>query len=151
MKVLKKVFGLGKKSDMNVDKVHLVRKYRNFGCVVYPDSAPENWMDIISDMHVPCFISPLHDHDISPVGNEPEKPHYHVMFMYEREKSFDQIKEVFSSFGGVGCISIISARGYAQYLCHLGNPNKNYQYNPDAVKSFAGADYLSICGLTADV
>ena len=151
MKVLKKFFGLGKKSDMNVEKVQLVRKYRNFGCVVYPDSAPENWMDIISDMHVPCFISPLHDHDISPVGNEPEKPHYHVMFMYEREISFDQIKEVVSSFGGFCGMTIISARDYAQYLCHLGNPDKNYQYDPEDVKLFAGADYLSICGLAADV
>lgn len=150
MKFLKKVFGLGKKSDMNVEKVYLVRKYRNFGCVVYPDSAPENWMDIISDMHVPCFISPLHDHDIG-LENELIKPHYHVMFMFKCEKSLYEFKEFFSSFGGVGCYIVFSVRGYAEYMCNLGCPDKNYQYNPADVKSFAGADYFSICGLAADV
>ena len=134
---------------MDVVEKKVESRYRNFGTVVYPDSAPENWMDIVSDIHVPCFISPLHDQDVNPVGNEPKKPHYHVMFMYEGKKSRNQILEVFSSFGGVGCEVINSIRGYARYLCHLDNPEK-HQYNPENVKSFAGADYLNICSLATD-
>ena len=34
---------------------------RNYACVVYPDSAPENWKEIIAESKVPVFISPLHD------------------------------------------------------------------------------------------
>lgn len=41
---------------------------RNFGTVVYPESAPENWQTILSELCIPCFISPLHDKDINPDG-----------------------------------------------------------------------------------
>lgn len=124
-------------------------RYRNFGCVVYPESAPDDWMDIVSSYHVPAFISPIHDSDLNPVGNEHKKDHYHVMFMYEGKKSRSQIEQVFSSFGGVGCEVINSIRGYARYLCHLDNPEK-HQYNPEDVKAFAGADYHGICSLAID-
>lgn len=125
-----------------------VTRYRNFGCVVYPDSAPDNWLDIVSSYHVPCFVSPLHDQDIDP-QNQPKKPHYHVMFMYEGKKSRAQIEEVFSSFSGVGCEVVNSIRGYARYLCHLDNPEKA-RYNPEDVVSFGGADYHGICSLAID-
>ena len=36
--------------------------------VAYPESLPENWLDIIADWHVPCCISPLHDKDINADG-----------------------------------------------------------------------------------
>lgn len=73
-------------------------RYRNFGCLVYPESAPEGWKDMVSDLHVAAFISPLHDKDMDP-QNQPKKPHYHVMLMYEGKKSRQQIEEVFASFG----------------------------------------------------
>lgn len=121
---------------------------RNYGCVVYPESAPENWLSIISDEHVPVFISPLHDKDIDP-QNQPKKAHYHVMVMYEGKKSEEQVKEFFSKFNGVGLEKINSARGYARYLCHLDNPEKA-QYNIDDVVAYGGADYVSVIGLPTD-
>ena len=123
-------------------------RFRNFGCVVYPESAPDGWIDVISDLHVPAFISPLHDQDIDP-QNQPKKPHFHVMVMYEGKKSIEQMQEVFASFGGVGCERINSIRGYARYLCHLDNPEKA-QYNPEDIRAFAGADYFGICSLAID-
>ena len=33
---------------------------RNFATVIYPESAPENWQDILVEQFVPAFISPLH-------------------------------------------------------------------------------------------
>ena len=61
-------------------------RVRNFATVVYPESAPENWQEILAEQFIPAFISPLHDKDINPTG-EPKKPHYHVMIMYEGKKS----------------------------------------------------------------
>ena len=55
---------------------------RNYATVVYPESAPENWQQIISESKIPVFISPLHDQDINPTG-EHKKSHFHVMAMYE--------------------------------------------------------------------
>ena len=67
---------------------------RNFATVVYPESAPENWQDILSEQFVPAFISPLHDKDINPTG-EPKKPHYHVVIMFDSTKTSEQAKEIF--------------------------------------------------------
>lgn len=121
---------------------------RNFATVVYPDSAPENWQDILLEQFVPAFISPLHDQDVNP-GGELKKPHWHVMLMFEGKKSVEQAILVFDKIGGVGCDVVQSQRGYARYLCHLDNPEK-FQYSSDDVCSFGGADYIYTIGLIID-
>lgn len=121
---------------------------RNFATVVYPESAPENWKDILTEQFVPSFISPLHDRDINP-GGEAKKAHYHVMIMFDGVKTFEQAQSIFSLIGGVGCEVVQSMRGYARYLCHLDNPEK-VQYSADDVKSLCGADYASAIGLATD-
>lgn len=123
-------------------------RYRNFATVVYPESAPENWLDILSEAKIPVFVSPLHDMDINPDG-EPKKAHYHVISAYEGKKSIEQAREFFVSFGGVGCEVVQSLRGYARYLCHLDNPEK-YQYDVNQVHAFGGIDYLATIGLPVD-
>ena len=50
---------------------------RSWAFVMYPDSMPDNWEEIISSTGLPMAISPLHDKDINPTG-EIKKPHYHV-------------------------------------------------------------------------
>lgn len=124
------------------------KRTRNFASVVYPDSAPENWQEILGEQFVPSFISPLHDKDINPTG-EPKKAHYHVLIMYDSVKTSEQAKELFQLIGGVGCEVVQSIRGYARYLCHLDNPDK-FQYNIDDVKTLCGADYVGTIGLAID-
>lgn len=113
---------------------------RDFATVVYPESAPENWLDILKKECVPAFVSPLHDKDIQEGSAEPKKAHYHVMVMFTGVKSTDQWEQFKSLFGGVGTEYIQSRRGYARYLCHLDNPEK-HQYCTDDVIEIAGADY----------
>lgn len=122
---------------------------RNYATVVYPESAPENWQDILSSFHIQAFISPLHSKDINPGSQEQKKEHYHVMLMYDQPKTKEQAQLVLSSIGGVGCEVLGSTRGYARYLCHLDNPEKA-QYNTEDVKSLCGADYASVIGLSTD-
>lgn len=121
---------------------------RNFATVVYPESAPADWQERLSQHFIPAFISPLHDKDVNPTG-EPKKPHYHVVLMYEGKKSEEQVRAVFESIGGVGCEVVQSIRGYARYLCHLDNPEKA-QYSPDDVRSLCAADYNTTIGLVTD-
>ncbi len=123
-------------------------RYRNFATIVYPESAPADWKDIISSQCVPCFISPIHDKDINPTG-EPKKAHYHVLYMFDGKKSKKQVEALFAEFGGVGCKIINSARGMARYFCHLDNPEKA-QYQKEDVISLGGADYFSVIGTSAD-
>lgn len=134
-----------------------VKRTRNYATVVYPESAPENWQDILAGYYIPAFISPLHNQDVDPYamddhGNKivkPKKPHYHVMIMYDSVKTIEQATEVLSSIGGVGVEIVNSVRGYARYLCHLDNPEK-YQYDKGFVKSLYGADYEETIGLALD-
>ena len=131
------------------DGVSKDERVRNFATVVYPESAPENWIDILNEYHVACLISPLHNRDIDPDLNI-KKPHYHVLIMFEGKKNYEtQVKPIFDSIGGVGREYVQSIRGYARYLCHLDNPEK-YQYSPSDVRSLAGADYFSIIELPED-
>lgn len=121
---------------------------RNFATVVYPESSPENWEDILTEQFVPAFISPLHDKDINP-GGEAKKAHYHVMIMFDGVKTIEQAQSIFTLIGGVGCEVVQSVRGYARYLCHLDNPEKA-QYSQDEVRSMGGADFVSAIGLATD-
>jgi hypothetical protein len=133
---------------MAKEKSSGVGRTRNFAAIVYPDSAPENWQDILAQQFVQAFISPLHDKDINPTG-EAKKPHYHVMIMFDSTKTIEQAKDLFSLINGVGCEKINSTRGYARYLCHMDNPEKA-QYSPEQVRSFCGADYTGTIGLVTD-
>lgn len=121
---------------------------RNFATVVYPESAPENWLNILQELTIPCYVSPIHDSDVNPAG-EPKKPHYHVMLKFEGKKSPAQVKEIIEKFGGVGVEVVQSARGYARYMCHLDNPEKA-QYKTEDVKSYGGADYFGEIGTVLD-
>lgn len=123
-------------------------RVRNFATVVYPESAPDNWQEILAEQFIPSFISPLHDKDINPTG-EPKKAHYHVMLMFEGKKSKEQVQEIFNMIGGVGCEVVNSIRGYARYLCHLDNPEK-HQYAIDDVRALCGSDYSGTIGLAID-
>lgn len=124
------------------------KRYRNFASLVYPESATENWLDILSEELVPVFVSPLHDKDMNPTG-EPKKAHYHVLFMFEGVKTFEQVQEIVDKIGGVGCKQVQSIRAYARYLCHMDNGDKA-QYSEEDVISFGGADYAAVCNIAAD-
>ena len=121
---------------------------RNFATVVYPESAPSGWQDVLSEQFVPAFISPLHDKDVNPTG-EAKKSHYHVVIMFEGPKSVEQAEEIFKKIGGVGCEKVNSIRGYARYLCHMDNPEK-CQYKQEDVRCLCGADYSGTIGLVTD-
>lgn len=124
------------------------KRTRNFATVIYPESAPENWQEILVGQFIPAFISPLHNQDINPTG-EPKKPHHHVILMFDSVKTAEQAQEVFDKIGGVGCEIVQSQRGYARYLCHLDNPEKA-QYKAEEVRCLCGADYASVIGLVID-
>lgn len=124
------------------------KRTRNYATVVYPDSAPEDWMTILADQLVPAFISPLHDLDENPDG-EAKKPHYHVLIMFDGVKTTEQAKEVFDKIGGVGLEVVKVIRSYARYLCHMDNPDK-HQYSTSDVRALSGADYHSVIGLAID-
>lgn len=125
---------------------------RNYAIVVYPDSAPDDWRERLSDEHVQALISPLHDKDCNPDGSQ-KKPHYHVMVMYDSVKTQEQVDELWDRVLGPNRVKryevVNSTRGYARYLCHKDNPEKA-QYSDEDVIALGGADYEDLIQLATD-
>lgn len=116
---------------------------RIYATVVYPESAPANWRELLEGTHIAAMVSPLHCNDTLPNG-EPKKPHWHVLWRYEGVKTPAQAQEVVDLIGGAGAVEIVADyRGYARYLCHLDSPDKA-QYSADDVACYGGADWAAV-------
>lgn len=127
-----------------------VGRTRNFASIVYPDSAPADWISILEEEHIPVLISPLHDKDICQSAEKTaKKPHYHIIVMYSSVKTDEQARELLDKVNAVGCEHVQSIRGYARYLCHLDNPDK-HRYNENNIIALSGADYYSVKELETD-
>lgn len=120
------------------------KRGRNWGIVVYPDSLPKNWKEIISTE--PVAISPLHDKDVNPDG-EKKKPHYHLVLNYKGNKSFEQIDEIARALKAPIPQRISSLTGAVRYLTHMDNPEK-YQYDNADIQTFGGFDLESCLALS---
>lgn len=116
---------------------------RNWTFIVYPESAPVTWRDILDEEHIPWIESPLHDMDSNATG-ELKKAHWHVLMLFEGNKSFDQIKTLTERINGTIPQKVSSAKGIIRYMAHLDNPEK-HQYSPSLIVPHGGvdvADYL---------
>ena len=122
-------------------------KGRNWAFVVYPESLPENWEEIIIETGLPMAFSPLHDKDLNPTG-EPKKVHYHVICYYENATTSRAVKEyVTDKLNGTIPIKLESMVGMYRYHLHLDNPEK-YQYDDRDRKFFNGFDVNKVDSLT---
>lgn len=108
--------------------------------ILYPESLPENWEDIIEEMGVEVYVSPLHDKDKTPTG-EKKKEHYHTLWCFDGHKSRDQVLDIANKLGSEVIEPNMDKGGYLRYMCHL-DSDKKVHYDPHKVKCFGGADYL---------
>ena len=111
---------------------------RTWNLIVYPESAPSNWREILDDMHFQWIESPLHDSDINATG-EPKKPHFHVTFVFEGKKSQEQIEDIVSELHCPRPQICLDVRGSVRYMAHMDNPEK-FQYAPSGVVGHGGID-----------
>ena len=120
---------------------------RNWAFVVYPESLPKNWEEIVTETGLPMAFSPLHDKDLNPTG-EVKKPHYHVICYYENPSTQKSVKEyVTEKLNGTIPIKLESMVGMYRYHLHLDNPEK-YQYDDRDRKFFNGFDVNKVDSLT---
>lgn len=132
-----------KKSSLPADG-----RTRNWCAVVYPDSAPENWRDILDGQHICWVESPLHDQDVNPGTGEVKKPHWHVLFLFEGKKSFDQVQAIIEPLNCTIPQICHEVRGCVRYMAHLDNPEKA-QYPIDQIVGHGGADLADLIKPTA--
>lgn len=125
------------------------RRTRNWALIVYPESAPENWRDILDNLHIPWIASPLHDKDVNPDGSK-KKPHWHVILTFENVKAYHQIKEIADQLNSPIPQACESLRGYIRYLVHTDNPEK-FQYSKADIENHGVADIEKYFQNTASI
>lgn len=121
-------------------------KARYWWFVLYPDSAPKNWIELIQKTGLPFCVSPLHDKDINPDGIL-KKFHYHILLAYTGPTTFKNVTEKITK--PLNCPHpqfLQSPKGAWRYLTHKDNPEK-FQYNDKDIKYFNGfciSDYIQL-------
>lgn len=120
-------------------------KKRNWAMVLYPESAPNDWREILTQTGLQCAISPLHDKDLNPTG-EPKKAHYHIIMCYSGPTSFNVVKALCDELRQPIPQALEQIRGYYRYLTHKDNPEK-YQYSEEEITTVNGfniSDYVDL-------
>lgn len=98
-------------------------KKRYWAFVLYPESAPENWREILQQTGLSICVSPLHDKDVNPTG-EYKKSHYHIILCYSGPTTEKTVKNITDKLNCPKPIALEQVRGYFRYLIHKDNPEK---------------------------
>jgi len=104
------------------------KKKRLWRFLVYPDSAPENWREILRETCLEGFISPKHDRDLEKDGVTIKKAHWHCFLIYEGPTSFECVKEITDAVGGPRPEAASSIKGNYAYFTH------KYETDPHKAK-----------------
>lgn len=111
-------------------------KKRNWAFVLYPESVPDNWKEILQATGLQCAVSPLHDKDLNS-DNSPKKAHWHIIACYSGPTSFNVVKGLTDSLNAPIPQALEQVRGYYRYLTHKDNPEKA-QYDDKDIQTING-------------
>lgn len=93
------------------------KKSRAWAFIMYPESAPENWRQILKEFYLPVVISPLHDQDVGENGVL-KKSHYHVMVIFGNNTTSSTVETMAQAVRASLPIAISSAWCYFKYMDH---------------------------------
>ena len=125
-------------------------RFKVWTLIFYPDSAPGDWPDLLSDLHLRIWVSPVHDQDMwtekdekkNPAhkAGEKKKPHFHLVVEYVNPISASEVKTDFACLNGASDVKHVRDKvAILRYLIHKDDPQKA-QYRPEDVRVFGGAD-----------
>ena len=111
-----------------------------FWCfVLYPDSAPQDWEEILNKSGVKWAMSPLHDKDVNE-DLTPKKPHYHVILIWTADTTYNNVMNfTHGDLCGTVPQKLGSPVGYYRYFTHEDNPEKA-SYRKSDIKTGNGFD-----------
>lgn len=95
--------------------------------ILYKESAPENWQQILNDLGLIYAASPWHDRDIYDSGEhkgEIKKPHRHIVIKFAGRRYFQQVKELTDLLNQPIPQKCQNYVGAIQYFLHLNDPEK---------------------------
>ena len=127
-------------------------------CIVYPESAPERWIERLKNQGLRIAISPLHDKDtwnhessemvdvatgeIIPKGaryktGDRKKAHWHVLIISDTKVGYVEMNELLRAITNCPYIQKCrSLKNAYDYFLHINAPNKYQGYEKDEIQKF---------------
>lgn len=127
---------------MSKEKSRGSDRTRSWTFVLYEDSAPQNWSEILDGEFIEWVESPWHDRDINADG-EPKKKHKHIALFFGGVKSYEQVKEITDKLHSPIPQRCHNAKAMVRYMAHLDNPEKA-QYSISEIKGHGGVDVAEL-------
>lgn len=92
----------------------------------YEESAPDDYFNILEELHIPFILSPWHDKDVNRQTREFKKSHKHGVFFFDSLKSYSQVSNIISDkLNGPAHVEVVmSPTGLFDYFTHAENPDK---------------------------
>lgn len=115
------------------------KRSNKWAFLLYEESAPDNYLDILEEMHIPFVLSPWHDKDVNKETGEIKKAHKHGALFFDSLKSYSQVSELLTSkLNTPAHVEIVmSPKGMYDYFIHTENPEKT-RYNIEDIESGCG-------------
>jgi hypothetical protein len=107
--------------------------------LLYKESAPEDYLDVLDELHVPYVLSPWHDRDVNKSTGEFKKAHKHGALFFESLKSYSQVSDLLTEkLNSPAHVEVVmSPKGMYDYFIHADNPEKTL-YNVEDIESGCG-------------
>lgn len=107
----------------------------------YKESAPEDYLNVLEELHIPFILSPWHDKDVNRQTGEFKKVHKHGAFFFDSLKSYSQVSNIISDkLNGPAHVEVVmSPTGLFDYFTHAENPDKA-PYDIDDIEIGCGFD-----------
>lgn len=124
--------------------------------MVYPESAPSDWVQYLHQTGVKFAVSPLHDRDVWITDTddhrkgEKKKAHYHVLIVYPNSTTLSCIKQLFSYCKTQRIIKCVDPAGSVNYWPHDEDDLEAGKalYDPDDIKFYNGLDLNEVMDLS---
>jgi len=115
------------------------KRSNKWAFLLYQDSAPKNYLDILEELHIPFVLSPWHDRDINKETGEFKKSHKHGALYFDSLKSYSQVSELLTKNLNTPAHvePVMSPKGMYDYFIHAENPEKTL-YDINEIQSGCG-------------
>ncbi|MBF0846410.1 replication protein RepB [Streptococcus danieliae] len=136
-----------------------VSKYRNFTFLIYPESAPEDWIERLEKIGLPVAISPFHNKDRIENDRNSEnlsgfkKAHYHCIYVANNPVTVNSVRNKLKRALGNNAVAIVKVIDNVEnmylYLTHESKDairKKKYVYDKKDIihlNNFDIARYIS--------
>ncbi|WP_203641151.1 replication protein [Levilactobacillus andaensis] len=115
------------------------KRSNKWAFLMYQESAPENYLEVLNGMQVPYILSPWHDKDVNFKTGELKKAHKHGALFFESLKSYTQVSDLISEkLNGPTHVEVVmSPKGMYNYFTHAENSGKT-PYKVEDIESGGG-------------